>query len=1342
MQDNWEENKDEIATEKIKSKRKRRPKKHEPEGDCEEKIDPESCCYGSDIGLVEDMLLADGKIKSKERRKKKKKKKAVQDKLWENGDDAETKKFILKKREPEGDNREKADPELCCYGSNIGFVEDMLLADGKIKSKQKKKKKAVQDKLWENGDDTETSKFILKKRESQGDNREKIDPESCCYDCNIEFVEDKLPADGKIKSKEKKNKKVAEDNLWENGDDTEIDKFILTKCEPQGGNEEKIHPESCCGCDIGFAEDKLLADGKIKPKEKKKKKKKVQNKLWENGDDTEISKFILKKRESQGDNVEKIDPESCCYGCHIEFVEDKLPADGKIKSKEKKKKKAVEDELWENGDDAEPSLLKLKKTGPEVHKHKVQVGVRYVSPYFHNDNAKKINFESFDKVKENGNGSKSISIISKKRKSNSQKTVEESAKVRKVSPYFQIDNVKKTVEVDALDHENEFDSAALMGTCGYMVQDREEENGDNIAIEKIKSKCKGRYKKLEPVEHDPVHKFLPFFQCDNEKKVDADSHFEIGSIASQGIGSSFLRDKLLEDENEMKNGTIKFKKKKKKNKAFTNKLQENGNDAETCNVKPRKMESVVQKNIAQVGVRYVSPYFHNDSEEKIKGKPLDMESKSGSIALPTFGNSIENKLDGNNSGEKIKQHGLDSHIDSVVVRSASGDFEELYGNGNEIEIIKVKSKKRRKSNSKKTSKEHDKVRKVSPYFQNDKEKTVNVEALDRENVFDSVSLVGKYGDKVAFEKFKFQGKKTSAKNKILEHAQIQKVSPFFLSNKGKKVDDGSCCYDSEIGFSALPGTGGGFLEDKLPEDGNAIEKAMTKLKKKKVIANKLQENGNDAETFNVKPKMTKSVVQENIVQVGVRYVSPYFHNDSGKKFNVQPSNKESKSESMVLPTFGNFVEDKLVENNGGKNVKQQSIETHADSVVLTAASGNFSEDGLQKIRNEIATIKVKSKKRKSNSRKTAEELAKVRKVSPYFQNDNEKTVNVKEHDHESDLDSVALMGTCTFGGKIPIEKFRYEGKRTSKKDETAGHTQIQKVSPFFETDNVKKIGAESSCTAGRLLEHKLQEDGNVTENGMINVKRKVISNKLQENGNNATTSKVKPKKKKPLVQKNGHGIRYVSPYFCNDSGKKVNVKPFDKGSTSESIALHTCKNFVEDKLEENKSNCSNKSIEIKRFPPASEKWDEAYKRKTPDNTWKPPRSEIVLIQEDHLHDPWRVLVICMLLNRTAGGQTKKVVSNFFKLCPDAKSCTQVTREEIEKTIKTLGFQHKRAEMLQRLSEEYLDESWTHVTQLHGVGKYAADAYAIFVTGMWDRVTPTDHMLNYYWEFLHSIKHEL
>ena len=69
-------------------------------------------------------------------------------------------------------------------------------------------------------------------------------------------------------------------------------------------------------------------------------------------------------------------------------------------------------------------------------------------------------------------------------------------------------------------------------------------------------------------------------------------------------------------------------------------------------------------------------------------------------------------------------------------------------------------------------------------------------------------------------------------------------------------------------------------------------------------------------------------------------------------------------------------------------------------------------------------------------------------------------------------------------------------------------------------------------------------------------------------------------------------------------------------------------------------------------------------------------------------------------------QVKKVISDLFNLCPDAKSCTQVATEEIEKIIKSLGLQKKRSMMLQRFSQEYLDGSWTHVTQLHGVGKYA------------------------------------
>ena len=67
-------------------------------------------------------------------------------------------------------------------------------------------------------------------------------------------------------------------------------------------------------------------------------------------------------------------------------------------------------------------------------------------------------------------------------------------------------------------------------------------------------------------------------------------------------------------------------------------------------------------------------------------------------------------------------------------------------------------------------------------------------------------------------------------------------------------------------------------------------------------------------------------------------------------------------------------------------------------------------------------------------------------------------------------------------------------------------------------------------------------------------------------------------------------------------------------------------------------------------------------------------------------------------------QTRKVLSDLFTLCPDAKTATEVATGEIEKAIETLGLQRKRAEMIQRMSQEYLWKEWTHVTELHGIGK--------------------------------------
>ena len=54
------------------------------------------------------------------------------------------------------------------------------------------------------------------------------------------------------------------------------------------------------------------------------------------------------------------------------------------------------------------------------------------------------------------------------------------------------------------------------------------------------------------------------------------------------------------------------------------------------------------------------------------------------------------------------------------------------------------------------------------------------------------------------------------------------------------------------------------------------------------------------------------------------------------------------------------------------------------------------------------------------------------------------------------------------------------------------------------------------------------------------------------------------------------------------------------------------------------------------------------------------------------------------------------------------------------------------------SRAFLAGSWRRVEELPGVGKYAADAHAIFCLGRWREVTPDDHALKAYHEWLSSL----
>ncbi|XP_075635687.1 uncharacterized protein LOC142607907 isoform X2 [Castanea sativa] len=385
-----------------------------------------------------------------------------------------------------------------------------------------------------------------------------------------------------------------------------------------------------------------------------------------------------------------------------------------------------------------------------------------------------------------------------------------------------------------------------------------------------------------------------------------------------------------------------------------------------------------------------------------------------------------------------------------------------------------------------------------------------------------------------------------------------------------------------------------------------------------------------------------------------------------------------------------------------------------------------------------------------------------RKDSRLYTRDFHKMVVKEEREMEDEepkmeLDYKIKRRTSPFEGSSQNEdlkledvlsQYTYRSHDMTKNGKNGQHDEEQEKKcseklcfPFELTNNSSVLPDDG----GRNLAGKVEKEAVTLPSIHTNLKEELV---LQNGLEIGKVSHSKWRRRNEKQQAIAHvEIRKVSPYFWRSTGQVVRkdgdgtkkMKPPRRCARTHATSVRVSPYFQKiSKEEENEdgrllegSNGCKKPVAIKTVLSSSEKLDDAYRRKSPDNMWKPPRTTPGLLQERHAHDPWRVLVICMLLNRTTGFQARRVISNLFTLCPDAKTATEVAKEEIEKIIKTLGLQKKRALMIQRLSREYLGESWTHVTQLHGV----ADAYAIFCTGKWDQVRPNDHMLNHYWKFL-------
>nr|XP_034962442.1 methyl-CpG-binding domain protein 4 isoform X1 [Zootoca vivipara] len=133
--------------------------------------------------------------------------------------------------------------------------------------------------------------------------------------------------------------------------------------------------------------------------------------------------------------------------------------------------------------------------------------------------------------------------------------------------------------------------------------------------------------------------------------------------------------------------------------------------------------------------------------------------------------------------------------------------------------------------------------------------------------------------------------------------------------------------------------------------------------------------------------------------------------------------------------------------------------------------------------------------------------------------------------------------------------------------------------------------------------------------------------------------------------------------------------------------------------------------------------------------WTPPRSPFNLVQETLFHDPWKLLIGTIFLNKTSGKMAIPVLWEFFKKYPSPEIARAANWKEMSELLKPLGLYELRAKTIIKFSDEYLVKQWRYPIELHGIGKYGNDSYRIFCINEWKEVQPQDHKLNVYHAWL-------
>lgn len=119
----------------------------------------------------------------------------------------------------------------------------------------------------------------------------------------------------------------------------------------------------------------------------------------------------------------------------------------------------------------------------------------------------------------------------------------------------------------------------------------------------------------------------------------------------------------------------------------------------------------------------------------------------------------------------------------------------------------------------------------------------------------------------------------------------------------------------------------------------------------------------------------------------------------------------------------------------------------------------------------------------------------------------------------------------------------------------------------------------------------------------------------------------------------------------------------------------------------------------------------------------------ILIQEEYLDNPWRMMVCCICLNQTNNKQVRPILEALFSIIPDPVSAISCERERISECLKSTGFQNIKADRIKKMSQKWI-EGFENPLELPGIGKYGQDSWDIFINGNLRRET-SDKKLRIY-----------